>query len=174
VGRFQSGAGGGPINFDADGLFAPTTSTAEERAENEPPTFLYAMDLGDGVAFLERNLAGPGASRSRMYLRGASSGGWRSGRGDRSDPDQEHCLFPMNLPLPDLEPAGGGVSAGAARHGPSGLQVTLGGGPCCARRSWGGCRHPLRPLNDSQPQRGGSVAAQRAGAAVLAGQRWFA
>jgi len=102
-----SGAGGKPINSVADDFRAATYS--RER-QNEPPTFLYAMDLGDGVAFPGKETRWPGASRfTGLYCSGASSGGWRFRRGDRSDPRPEHALFsPDESPLPDLSQAGGG------------------------------------------------------------------
>jgi len=84
------------MDFRADHL------TAEER-QNEPPTFLYAMDLGDGVHFLEETslalapAVSPDVLQRRLQRRLAFRG-----VAIEAIHDQEHCLFPMNLPLPDL------------------------------------------------------------------------
>jgi lycopene beta-cyclase len=69
----------------------------------EPPTFLYAMDLGDGVFFVEETSLAhhPGVSMAalgdrlhrRLRHRGVEV---------RETHHVEHCLFPMNQPLPDL------------------------------------------------------------------------
>ena len=68
----------------------------------EPPTFLYAMDLGDGVFFVEEtSLAlAPGVPydvlkqrlQQRLDHRGVEI---------TEVIHEEFCLFPMNLPLPD-------------------------------------------------------------------------
>ena len=76
--------------------------SAAERA-SEPPTFLYAMDLGGGRFFVEETslaLAPPvpyDLLRERLHRRLAQ-------RGVRVEQveHEEFCLFPMNLPLPDL------------------------------------------------------------------------
>ncbi|NOL47360.1 lycopene beta cyclase [Synechococcus sp. MIT S9220] len=68
----------------------------------EPPTFLYAMDLGDGVFFVEEtSLAlAPGVPYDLLKRR-------LQQRLDRRGVQitevihEEFCLFPMNLPLPD-------------------------------------------------------------------------
>jgi lycopene beta-cyclase len=72
----------------------------------EPPTFLYAMDLGDGVFFVEEtSLAlAPGVPydvlqqrlQQRLELRGVEI---------TEVIHEEFCLFPMNLPLPDRSQA---------------------------------------------------------------------
>ena len=67
----------------------------------EPPSFLYAMDLGDGSYFVEETslACAPPISfeslKARLNLR-------LSNKGIRIDEifHEEHCLFPMNLPLP--------------------------------------------------------------------------
>ncbi len=68
----------------------------------EPPSFLYAMDFGKGVFFVEETslACAPPLSwnnlRRRLYAR-------LSNRGIQVKEvlHEEHCLFPMNLPLPD-------------------------------------------------------------------------
>ena len=70
----------------------------------QPPTFLYAMDLGDGRFFVEEtSLAlAPAVSfdslRQRLQLRLA-----HRGLAISAVEHEEFCLFPMNLPLPDLQ-----------------------------------------------------------------------
>lgn len=76
--------------------------SAAERRE-EPPTFLYAMDLGEGVFFVEETSlalapAVPFALlRERLNRRLA-----HRGVEVREIRHEEFCLFPMNPPLPDL------------------------------------------------------------------------
>ena len=99
----------------------------------EPPTFLYAMDLGDGVFFVEEtSLAlAPGFSydvlkqrlQQRLDQRGVAI---------TEVIHEEFCLFPMNLPLPDrsqpllafggaasmVHPASGYMVGSLLRRGP--------------------------------------------------------
>lgn len=76
-------------------------SSAERR---EPPTFLYAMDLGEGRFFVEETslaLAPPvpyATLRQRLERRLA-----HRGVTIEAVEHEEFCLFPMNLPLPDLD-----------------------------------------------------------------------
>ena len=69
----------------------------------QPPTFLYAMDFGDGVFFVEETSlalspAVPEAElKHRLEQRLA-----KTGNAITEVIDEEHCLFPMNLPLPDF------------------------------------------------------------------------
>ena len=77
--------------------------SAAER-QNEPPTFLYAMDLGDGVFFVEETslaLAPPvpfpllqDRLKRRLDQRGVQV---------LDVQHEEFCLFPMNPALPDLQ-----------------------------------------------------------------------
>ena len=100
---------------------------------NEPPTFLYAMDLGDGVFFVEEtSLAlAPGVPfdvlkqrlQQRLDQRGVEI---------TEVIHEEFCLFPMNLPLPDrsqpvlafggaasmVHPASGYMVGSLLRRGP--------------------------------------------------------
>jgi lycopene cyclase-like protein len=74
----------------------------EERSE--PPTFLYAMDLGKGRFFVEETslaLAPPvpyATLKQRLERRLA-----HRGVAIEHVEHEEFCLFPMNLPLPDLD-----------------------------------------------------------------------
>ena len=76
--------------------------SAAERAE--PPTFLYAMDLGEGRFFVEETslaLAPPvpyATLKQRLERRLA-----HRGVAIEQVEHEECCLFPMNLPLPDLD-----------------------------------------------------------------------
>ena len=85
-----------------------------EEQRSEPPTFLYAMDLGDGVFFVEEKPhSGWGVLRGRNLLALAPGVPYDvlkqrlQQRLDRRGVEitevihEEFCLFPMNLPLPD-------------------------------------------------------------------------
>ena len=113
--------------------------TAEQR--NEPPTFLYAMDFGEGVFFVEETSlalapAVPEAElKQRLEQRLA-----KAGNAITEVIEEEHCLFPMNLPLPDfhqpllafggaasmVHPASGYMVGALLRRGP-GLADALAG-----------------------------------------------
>jgi lycopene beta-cyclase len=104
-----------------------------EQQRSEPPTFLYAMDLGDGVFFVEEtSLAlAPGVPYDVLKQR-------LQQRLDRRSVEitevihEEFCLFPMNLPLPDrsqpvlafggaasmVHPASGYMVGSLLRRGP--------------------------------------------------------
>jgi len=91
----------------------------------EPPTFLYAMDLGDGVFFVEETslaLAPPvpfSTLRERLRRRLA-----HRGVGVREVLHEEFCLFPMNPPLPDpRQRVVGFGGAGGLVHPASGYMV---------------------------------------------------
>lgn len=94
-----------------------------ERAE--PPTFLYAMDLGGGRFFVEETslaLAPPvpfEVLQQRLKRRLA-----HRGVAITAVEHEEFCLFPMNLPLPDLDqPVLGFGGAAAMVHPASGYLV---------------------------------------------------
>ena len=139
------------MDYRADHL-----SEAERRCG--PPTFLYAMDLGGGRFFVEETslaLAPPvpySVLRDRLERRLAH-------RGVRVEQleHEEFCLFPMNLPLPDLEqqvvgfggaaslvhPASGYMVGTLLRRAPaladaiaSGLADASLSAPLLARRAW--------------------------------------
>jgi lycopene cyclase-like protein len=100
VGRF-SGPPVDPDQFVLMDFRADHLSAAERQAE--PPSFLYAMDLGEGRFFVEETslaLAPPLPSsllRERLQRRLA-----HAGITVEAMEHEEICLFPMNLPLPDL------------------------------------------------------------------------
>ncbi|MCB0069420.1 MAG: lycopene cyclase family protein [Caldilineaceae bacterium] len=98
--------------------------TAEERAGG-PPTFLYAMDLGDGRHFVEEtSLAHAPAVpfdllRNRLHRRLAYYG-----TAVATVEHEEFCLFPMNMPVPYLDqPVLGYGGAASMVHPASGYQV---------------------------------------------------
>jgi lycopene beta-cyclase len=100
--------------------------TAAER-RSQPPTFLYAMDLGDDVYFVEEtSLANaPAVSldvlKDRLYRRLAHRGIVIT-----EERHIERCLFPMDLPLPDLaQPVFGYGGAASMVHPASGYQVGM-------------------------------------------------
>ncbi|MFM8525344.1 MAG: lycopene beta cyclase [Cyanobacteriota bacterium] len=97
--------------------------SAAERLE--PPTFLYAMDLGEGRFFVEETslaLAPPvpfDQLRQRLERRLA-----QRGVAVLAVEHEDFCLFPMNLPLPDLEqPVVGFGGAASMVHPASGYLV---------------------------------------------------
>ena len=124
----------------------------------EPPTFLYAMDLGDGVFFVEEtSLAlAPGVSYDVLQQR-LKQRLEHQGVQITELLHEEFCLFPMNLPLPDrdqpvlafggaasmVHPASGYMVGALLRRAP-GLADALAGalseaslGPAdLARRGW--------------------------------------
>ena len=95
----------------------------EERSE--PPTFLYAMDLGQGRFFVEETslaLAPPvpyATLKQRLERRLA-----HRGVAIEQVEHEEFCLFPMNLPLPDLSQQVVGFGGAASMvHPASGYMV---------------------------------------------------
>ena len=91
----------------------------------EPPTFLYAMDLGQGRFFVEETslaLAPPvpyATLKQRLERRLA-----HRGVAVLEVEHEEFCLFPMNLPLPDLQqPVLGFGGAASMVHPASGYMV---------------------------------------------------
>ena len=91
----------------------------------EPPTFLYAMDLGEGIFFVEETslaLAPPvpfPTLQARLHRRLA-----HRGVAVREVMHEEFCLFPMNPPLPDLHQRVVGFGgAGGLVHPASGYMV---------------------------------------------------
>ena len=69
-----------------------------------PPTFLYAMDLGEGRFFLEEtSLAlAPAVPFETLQHRLHQRLAYRGIAVEQVE-HEEFCLFPMNLPLPDLQ-----------------------------------------------------------------------
>ena len=98
---------------------------SETERQQEPPTFLYAMDLGGGRFFVEETslaLAPPvpyPVLQQRLERRLA-----HRGVAITAVEHEEFCLFPMNLPLPDLDQAVLGFGGAAAMvHPASGYMV---------------------------------------------------
>jgi lycopene beta-cyclase/lycopene epsilon-cyclase len=96
-----------------------------EEERRQPPTFLYAMDLGNGRFFVEETSLALAPAvpfpllRQRLLARLAH-------RGVRVEAieHEEFCLFPMNPPLPDLnQPVVGFGGAAGMVHPASGFMV---------------------------------------------------
>ncbi len=130
--------------------------SAAER--QQPPTFLYAMDLGDGVYFVEETSLAwhPAVSFECMADRLERRLAHR-GIQLRETHHTEYCLFPMNLPLPDpdqpllafggaaslVHPASGYMVGALLRRGPAlaaaiatALQDSAAGPAAIARAGW--------------------------------------
>ena len=106
------------MDYRADSL------TGDERT-HEPPTFLYAMDLGEGRYFVEEtSLAHAPAVpfdrlRGRLHRRLAH---W--GCPVTAIEHEEFCLFPMNMPVPYRDQSVLGYGGAASMvHPASGYQV---------------------------------------------------
>ncbi|MGB1002523.1 MAG: lycopene beta cyclase [Prochlorococcaceae cyanobacterium] len=154
VGRFSQP----PIEADRFVLMDYRCDHLSEQQRSEPPTFLYAMDLGDGVFFVEEtSLAlAPGVPydvlkqrlQQRLEQRGVAI---------TEVIHEEFCLFPMNLPLPDrsqpllafggaasmVHPASGYMVGALLRRGPDLAQALAEalanpalGSAALARRGW--------------------------------------
>ncbi len=100
VGRFSSP----PVDDSQFVLMDFRPDHLSEFERKEPPSFLYAMDFGEGVFFVEETSLACfpplpfGKLRERLQSR-------LSHRGVKIKEiiHEEHCLFPMNLPLPDRQ-----------------------------------------------------------------------
>jgi lycopene cyclase-like protein len=121
IGRFSAP----PVQPDQFVLMDYRADHLREAERAEPPTFLYAMDLGGGRFFVEETslaLAPPvpfAVLQQRLHRRLAH-------RGVRvlEVEHEEFCLFPMNLPLPDLQqPVLGFGGAASMVHPASGYMV---------------------------------------------------
>jgi lycopene beta-cyclase len=85
-----------------------------------PPTFLYAMDLGEDVYFLEEtSLAHSPAVTMEVLEQRLYQRLQQRGVEVREVHHVEHCLFPMNLPLPDLNQAVVGFGGAASMVHPA-------------------------------------------------------
>ena len=124
----------------------------------EPPTFLYAMDLGDGVFFVEEtSLALAPAVPYDVLKQRLQQRLDRRGVQITEVIHEEFCLFPMNLPLPDrsqpvlafggaasmVHPASGYMVGSLLRRGPAladalsqGLSEASRGSADLARLGW--------------------------------------
>ena len=101
--------------------------------QQEPPTFLYGMDLGNGAYFVEETslAAFPPHPVSLLKHRLEQRQNWQGCRVEQVQ-EVEQCLFPMNLPLPDrrqrvvgfggaatmVHPASGYLLGSLLRRGP--------------------------------------------------------
>ncbi len=105
------------MDYRTDHLTAPEL--------HEPPTFLYAMDLGDGRYFAEETSLAHAPAVSLEVLEGRLMR--RLAQRGIHVTDVEHverCLFPMDLPLPWREqPVLGYGGAASMVHPVSGYQV---------------------------------------------------
>lgn len=91
----------------------------------EPPTFLYAMDLGGGLYFAEETSLAhhPAISMEVLHQRLHQRLRHR-GIAVKHSHHVEHCLFPMNLPLPDFTQRVVGFGGAASMvHPASGYMV---------------------------------------------------
>ncbi|HEY9664047.1 MAG TPA: lycopene cyclase family protein [Allocoleopsis sp.] len=121
VGRFSSP----PIESQQFVLMDYRADHLSPDERKAPPTFLYAMDLGNDVFFVEEtSLANSPAVtfevlRQRLEQRLAFQGVQV-----KEVQHVEYCLFPMNLPLPSLEQAVIGFGGAASMvHPASGYMV---------------------------------------------------
>ncbi len=121
VGRFSSP----PVDKDQFVLMDFRPDHLSKKELEEPPSFLYAMDFGQGVYFVEETslaCAPPvpwSKLKERLLLR-------LSHRGIAIEEiiHEEHCLFPMNLPLPFLnQPLLGFGGSASMVHPASGYMV---------------------------------------------------
>jgi len=121
VGRFTAP----PVQSGQFVLMDYRADHLSEAERQEPPTFLYAMDLGQGRFFVEETslaLAPPvpyATLKQRLERRLA-----HRGVAIEQVEHEEFCLFPMNLPLPDLDqPVLAFGGAAAMVHPASGYMV---------------------------------------------------
>ncbi|MGC1307819.1 MAG: lycopene beta cyclase [Phormidesmis sp.] len=85
-----------------------------------PPTFLYAMDLGDDVYFVEEtSLAHTPPVRFETLARRLNQRLAQRGVTVVETHHVEKCLFPMNMPLPDLTQAVVGFGGAASMVHPA-------------------------------------------------------
>ena len=99
VGRFSSP----PVQKEQFVLMDFRSDHLNEMEKRKPPSFLYAMDFGDDIYFVEETslACAPPLSfellKERLYQRMS-----KRGIQIKEIMHEEHCLFPMNLPLPYL------------------------------------------------------------------------
>jgi lycopene beta-cyclase len=93
--------------------------------QRQPPTFLYAMDLGNDLYFVEEtSLAHHPAITMETLERRLYQRLSHRGVEVKEIHHVERCLFPMNLPMPDLnQPVVGFGSAASMVHPASGYMV---------------------------------------------------
>ncbi len=99
VGRFSSP----PVESNQFVLMDFRPDHLNEKELREPPSFLYAMDFGEEIYFVEETSLACSPPmplnklKERLYLRLA-----HRGLEIKEIIHEENCLFPMNLPLPLL------------------------------------------------------------------------
>lgn len=95
------------------------------KQRQEPPTFLYAMDLGDGVHFVEEtSLAHHPAISMEVLAQRLHQRLRHRGIEVEDIHHVERCLFPMNQPLPDFTQRVVGFGGAASMvHPASGYMV---------------------------------------------------
>lgn len=98
--------------------------SAADKAQN-PPTFLYAMDFGEGVYFVEEtSLAAAPAVSFEILQRRLNQRLAARGIEILEEHEIERCLFPMNLPMPSFDqPVVGFGGAASMVHPASGYSV---------------------------------------------------
>lgn len=97
---------------------------SEDKAKN-PPTFLYVMDLGESVYFVEEtSLAAAPAVRFEVLQRRLNERLGAQGIEIMEEHEVERCLFPMNLPMPSFDQAVVGFGGAASMvHPASGYSI---------------------------------------------------
>ena len=97
VGKFSSP----PVEQNRFVLMDFRPDHLNENQLKEPPSFLYAMDLGDGSYFVEETSLACAPPLTFESLK-ARLNSRLSSKGIQIEEiiHEEHCLFPMNLPLP--------------------------------------------------------------------------
>ncbi len=97
VGKFSSP----PVNKDQFVLMDYRSDHLSKKELCEPPSFLYAMDLGNDLFFIEETSLASFPALSFEYLKNRLNNRLKN-RGITIEDvlHEENCLFPMNLPLP--------------------------------------------------------------------------
>ena len=154
VGRFSPP----PIRPGSSVLMDYRNSHLDPEEQREPPTFLYAMDRGNGIYFVEETslAACPPLPFSVLQHR-LEKRLKRQGCVVEQVQEVERCLFPMNLPLPDrrqrvvgfggaatmVHPASGYMLGSLLRRGPGLAAAVAQGlreghsGTALSRVAWG-------------------------------------
>tara|TARA_B100000073_G_scaffold343849_1_gene349486 strand:- start:269 stop:1486 length:1218 start_codon:yes stop_codon:yes gene_type:complete len=97
VGRFSSP----PVNKDEFVLMDFRSDHLSKTEILESPSFLYAMDLGDDIFFVEETSLASYPALTKEYLKNRLISRLKKrGVFVKDILHEENCLFPMNLPLP--------------------------------------------------------------------------
>ena len=154
VGRFSTP----PIRPGSFVLMDYRNGHLSPEQQQQPPTFLYAMDLGNGSYFVEETslAASPPLPFPLLKHRLEQRLDWQGCPVEQVQ-EVEQCLFPMNLPLPDrrqrvvgfggaatmVHPASGYMLGSLLRRGP-GLAAAIAQaleegrrGAALSRAAWG-------------------------------------